>query len=568
MVTIREDVTLEVVLRYLRRIGELPSHTDTLFVVDRQNALRGILMLNQLLLNEPEAQVSALVQRDVVTFHPDDDAHQAAEAFERYNLISAPVVDPGGKLIGRLTVEAVMDYIRETTDTELLKKGGLREEEDIFAPVWNSLRNRWTWLAINMVTAFIASRVIGAFEGSIEKIVALAALMPIVAGIGGNSGNQTITMIVRALALGQITGMQRAQAVRQGASDRARQRPPLGNHPRRGRVSPLQQLRARHGDDGRDDPQPAARGARRRDHPVRHVQVRTRPGGRVERDDHRSHGQRRILHLPRPRDTFPDLKGQSSSRLRCPMCTRLLPRFVLVALAILLLAGCSPLAALNATIPDAGIRRQPESRLRHPSAPEAGRLRADAAARAGAGGRILLWRRVAARQRADYKFVAEALTSKGFVVVIPDYRLYPEVRFPAFLDDGGAAVAWTQKEIGRYGGDPQRIFVMGHSAGAYNAAMLAFDPRYVETAGGRHADVIGFIGLAGPYDFLPFTSVTLENVFGAAPDLPATQPATFVERRLAARAGALRRAGHDRASRALQAPCEAHSCGRRSRVRR
>jgi magnesium transporter len=206
MVTIREDVTLEVVLRYLRRIGELPSHTDTLFVVDRQNALRGILSLNQLLLNEPETQVSALVQRDVATFHPDDDAHQAAEAFERYNLISAPVVDPGGRLSGRLTVEAVMDYIRETTDTELLKMGGLREEEDIFAPVWNSLRNRWTWLALNMVTAFIASRVIGAFEGSIERIVALAALMPMVAGIGGNSGNQTITMIVRALALGQITG--------------------------------------------------------------------------------------------------------------------------------------------------------------------------------------------------------------------------------------------------------------------------------------------------------------------------------------------------------------------------
>ena len=207
MVTIREDVTLEVVLRYLRRIGELPTHTDTLFVVDRKNTLRGILPLNQLLLNEPEISVGALVQRDVVTFLPDDDAHQAAEAFERYDLISAPVLDPAGRLIGRLTVEAVMDYIRETAAAERLKLGGLKEEEDIFAPVWNSLRNRWTWLAINMVTAFIASRVIGAFEGSIERIVALAALMPIVAGIGGNSGNQTITMIVRALALGQITAV-------------------------------------------------------------------------------------------------------------------------------------------------------------------------------------------------------------------------------------------------------------------------------------------------------------------------------------------------------------------------
>lgn len=205
MVTIREDVTIEVVLRYLRRIGELPSHTDTLFVVDRRNTLRGILPLNELLLHEPEADVAPFVERDVVSFQPDDEASKAAEAFERYNLISAPVVDPANKLIGRVTVEAVMDYIRASTENEMLKLGGLREEEDIFAPVWNSLQNRWPWLAINMVTAFIASRVIGAFEGSIEKIVALAALMPMVAGIGGNSGNQTITMIVRALALGQIT---------------------------------------------------------------------------------------------------------------------------------------------------------------------------------------------------------------------------------------------------------------------------------------------------------------------------------------------------------------------------
>jgi magnesium transporter len=205
MVTIREDVTLEVVLRYLRRIGELPTHTDMLFVVDRKSTLRGILPLNLLLLNEPEVEVSALLQRELVTFQPDDDAKQAAEAFERYNLISAPVVDGAERLIGRVTVDSIVDYIRETTDTEILKLGGLAEEEDIFAPVWNSLRNRWTWLAVNMVTAFIASRVIGAFEGSIERIVALAALMPIVAGIGGNSGNQTITMIVRALALGQIS---------------------------------------------------------------------------------------------------------------------------------------------------------------------------------------------------------------------------------------------------------------------------------------------------------------------------------------------------------------------------
>jgi magnesium transporter len=180
MVTVREDVTLEVVLRYLRRFDELPDHTDQLFVVDRNEYLKGVLPLNILLVNE------------------------AAKAFERYDLVSAPVVDTDGKLVGRVTVNEVVDYIREEAEHEQLAHAGLKEEEDIFASVWDSVKNRWAWLAVNLVTAFVASRVIGAFEDSIEKLVALAALMPIVAGIGGNSGNQTITMIVRAIAMGQV----------------------------------------------------------------------------------------------------------------------------------------------------------------------------------------------------------------------------------------------------------------------------------------------------------------------------------------------------------------------------
>jgi magnesium transporter len=128
-----------------------------------------------------------------------------AQAFERYDLVTAPVVDDSSHLIGRITVDSMVDVIREESESEALSRGGLREEEDIFASVWKSVRNRWAWLAINLVTAFIASRVIGLFEGSIQRLVALATLMPIVAGIGGNSGNQTITMIVRALALDQIT---------------------------------------------------------------------------------------------------------------------------------------------------------------------------------------------------------------------------------------------------------------------------------------------------------------------------------------------------------------------------
>lgn len=204
MVTIRADVTLEVALRYLRRLGELPDQLDKLFVVER-NALIGVLPLKRLLTTDPEASVAAVMVEDFVRFHPEDDAHEAAQAFERYDLVMAPVVDPSGRLIGRLTVDAVVDYIRESADADMLSMAGLKEEEDLFSSVWNAAKNRWMWLGINLTTAFIASRVIGVFEGSIEKLAALAALMPIIAGVGGNSGNQTITLIIRGLALGHIT---------------------------------------------------------------------------------------------------------------------------------------------------------------------------------------------------------------------------------------------------------------------------------------------------------------------------------------------------------------------------
>lgn len=182
MVTIREDVSLEVVLRYLRRLKELPGHTDKLFVVDYDGVLKGVLPIKRLLVNDPEKQVAEVMASDPVTFHPDEDAYEAAQAFERYDLVSTPVVDKGGKLIGRLTIDEMVDLIREESESEVLSMAGLREEEDIFASVWKSVRNRWAWLAVNLVTAFIASRVIGLFDGSIEKLVALAALMPIVAG--------------------------------------------------------------------------------------------------------------------------------------------------------------------------------------------------------------------------------------------------------------------------------------------------------------------------------------------------------------------------------------------------
>ncbi|HWS73796.1 MAG TPA: magnesium transporter [Quisquiliibacterium sp.] len=205
LVKVREDVTLETVLRYLRRLEELPDHTDQIFVVDRHDHLRGALPLDRLLINEPEVMVVDAMLRDVLTLHAMDEVDDAAQAFERYDLVSAPVVDPQGRLIGRLTVAEVVDVIREQGDYDRLSQAGLREEEDIFASVWNSAKNRWLWLALNLCTAFFASRVIGAFEGTIERVAALAALMPIVAGIAGNSGNQTMTLVVRSLAFGQVT---------------------------------------------------------------------------------------------------------------------------------------------------------------------------------------------------------------------------------------------------------------------------------------------------------------------------------------------------------------------------
>ena len=156
-------------------------------------------------MNEPEVIVSSVMVTDTIKLDPEEKAEQAAQAFERYDLVSAPVVDEDGKLFGRVTVNVVLDFIRDESETDLLNLAGLREEEDIFASVWKSAQNRWTWLALNLCTAFFASRVIGAFEGTIAKFVALATLMPIVAGIAGNSANQTTTIIIRSLALGQIT---------------------------------------------------------------------------------------------------------------------------------------------------------------------------------------------------------------------------------------------------------------------------------------------------------------------------------------------------------------------------
>ncbi len=203
-ITVQQGYTLDMVLRELRTLEELPSHTDQVFVIDARGALLGSLPLDRLLINQPEVQVEDVMRRDVLTLQPLDDGGEAAQAFERYDLVSAPVVDPRNRVIGRVTVAEVVDLIREESESDMLATVGLREEEDLFASVWASAKNRWLWLALNLCTAFFASRVISIFEGTIGRVVALATLMPIVAGIAGNSGNQTMTLIIRSIALGQV----------------------------------------------------------------------------------------------------------------------------------------------------------------------------------------------------------------------------------------------------------------------------------------------------------------------------------------------------------------------------
>ncbi len=204
VITVRPEVTLATVQRYLRRLGKMPENTDKLFVTSRDKMLLGELELQDILLNHANVTVCEVMESDPTTFSPEDNDEQAARTFERDDLLSAAVVDSTGKLMGRLTIDEIVDTVFEESDTDLRRMGGLSAAEDVFAPVTKAVRTRWAWLAINLCTAFIASRVIDGFENTISRLVALAALMPIVAGIGGNTGNQTITMIVRALALQQV----------------------------------------------------------------------------------------------------------------------------------------------------------------------------------------------------------------------------------------------------------------------------------------------------------------------------------------------------------------------------
>ena len=203
-VSVRPDVSLEVVLRYLRMRGELPSRTDSLFVVDRHDRYLGTISLTRIITGDPEDTVGDSLDTDAPRIEPDMPAHDVAQLFQERDLVSAAVVDSSGSLLGRITIDAVVDVIREEAAHEVMSMAGLKDEEDLFAGIVPSTRRRLLWLGINLLTAFLAAAVVKNFEATIEKVAALAALLPIVASMGGIAGTQTVTLLIRGLALGQV----------------------------------------------------------------------------------------------------------------------------------------------------------------------------------------------------------------------------------------------------------------------------------------------------------------------------------------------------------------------------
>jgi magnesium transporter len=202
---VRDNLSLDVVLHYLRLKTELPEHTDTIYLVDRQNRLTGILPIDRLITRPGNDLALTHIIDNPVSFQCLDDEEDVAKAFADYDLSSAPVVDTNNALLGRITIDDVVDVIRDQAEHDFMAAAGLKEDEDIFAPVAKTSRNRTVWLAVNLVTALLGSWVIGLFEGSIQQLVALAVLMPIVASMGGNAGTQTLTVVIRGMSVGTIS---------------------------------------------------------------------------------------------------------------------------------------------------------------------------------------------------------------------------------------------------------------------------------------------------------------------------------------------------------------------------
>ncbi|MEF2155577.1 magnesium transporter [Luteimonas sp. FXH3W] len=204
VVTVRADTTIDVVLRYLRLRGELPDHTDYLFVVSKRHQYMGRISVASLLTSDPNTPINKLIDDAQPAIDVNESSTEVARQFSDHDWVSAPVVDDGNVLLGRITIDDVVDIIREEAEHQALSAAGLDEDEDMFSPVHKAFRRRLIWLTVNLGTAFLAASVVDQFSPTIEKIVALAVLMPIVAGMGGNSGTQVLTLMVRGLALGQI----------------------------------------------------------------------------------------------------------------------------------------------------------------------------------------------------------------------------------------------------------------------------------------------------------------------------------------------------------------------------
>jgi magnesium transporter len=214
VVTVRDELTLGEAIATLRGGRGVAEQLNSVFVVDRENVLQGVLPLARLLFREPDLRVAEVMDKDPVYFATADEADEAAQAFERYDLLAAPVVNLHKQVVGWVTVDQVVDRLSEDSFKQSLGQVGLGEDVDLFEPVWQGGRKRWVWLGLNLLTAFIASRVIGVFEGSIAQLAALAALMPIVASIGGNTGNQTVALVIRGLALSQLNESNRRYLLR------------------------------------------------------------------------------------------------------------------------------------------------------------------------------------------------------------------------------------------------------------------------------------------------------------------------------------------------------------------
>lgn len=205
MATVNDAMNLSEVLELLRTHREQSESFDQVYVTTGAGQYAGNVPLNKLLFNPPDKPVREIMETDHLTFYTNDPASDAVSAFERYDLISAPVLNIHNKIVGNITINKVMDYIDESRESQQLRQAGFSEMEDIFTPVWKSARNRWLWLALNLVSAFIASRIIGAFESTLHQLIALATLMPIVASVGGNTGNQTLALMIRSMTLDQLT---------------------------------------------------------------------------------------------------------------------------------------------------------------------------------------------------------------------------------------------------------------------------------------------------------------------------------------------------------------------------